>query len=147
MGSFIVFQGKAFKEQYQGGYLWAPRYAKDGSERFYWNNMKKLKLGDTILSICNGEIVAYIKVTKGCQEAEMPKSLRHRGEWDQDRNGWLVYGEYHLLKPAISLIPHKANIAKYCPDKYAPFTKKGDGNQGYLYEIYGDLLNYFKKII
>jgi hypothetical protein len=50
MNFFIVFQNKTFKDEYSGGYLWAPQEDSGGYTPFHWKNMTKVHRGDVIIS-------------------------------------------------------------------------------------------------
>jgi hypothetical protein len=50
MNYFWVNQGQTFKEEYKGGYLWAPIADPNGKRKWHWENMQKIKQGDVIVS-------------------------------------------------------------------------------------------------
>lgn len=67
--------------------------------------------------------------------------IEHEKTWARD--GWLVKADYKVLSKPVSMKKHMKEILPLCPPKYSPFTRKGTGAQGYLFEIddnLGDLL-------
>lgn len=140
MNYFIVFQNKTFKEEKNGQYLWAPQRNNRNGKVFHWENMKKVQPGDIIFSMYRQEMVSVNVATKKAIEANNP-FIEHEKTWA--RNGWLVKADYKVLSRPVSMKKHMNEILPLCPPKYSPFTRKGTGAQGYLFEIdvnLGDLL-------
>ena len=49
MSIFYVFQGKTYKHERDGGYVWSPKLTKDGRKNPGYENMKDVHKGDFIL--------------------------------------------------------------------------------------------------
>ena len=58
---FWVYQNKTFFEEANGGFLWSPKYAKDGKKNPGYEAMKEVHKGDIILHSYMGRIVAISK--------------------------------------------------------------------------------------
>ena len=54
---YWVNQGKTYKEEKAGGYLWAPIKNSKGNSFFHWENMTKLKPTDIVFHYCRGFVV------------------------------------------------------------------------------------------
>ena len=144
MKYFIVFQGRSFNEEFENGYLWAPKRSKDREELFYWKNMTKVKKGDIIFSIVRGEVVSVNEAASDCTEHSRPASKKS-SNWEE--NGWYVKVNYNLISNPIKMKGHFSEIKDMLPSRYSPFDKNGDGNQGYLFEIGSMLANYILDLI
>ena len=82
MGYFIVFQNKTYKEEMNGGYLWAPQKTSGGYEIFHWSNMTKVKEGDIIFSIYKKKLVS-VNIAKGrAVDANRPTDLDKANLWE-----------------------------------------------------------------
>ena len=53
---YWVNQGKTYKEEKAGGYLWAPIKNSKGNSFFHWENMTKLKPADIVFNLLKIEI-------------------------------------------------------------------------------------------
>lgn len=144
MSYFIVFQNKTYNEEREGAYLWAPKRTKSGKEIFHWSNMTKVKEGDIIFSLYKRNIVSVNVAESNCQDANRPAALDSVNLWEKD--GWLVKAIYNVLANPIKIDDYIDEILKLCPTKYSPFTKDGNGSQGYLFEIGYELGNYLLEL-
>lgn len=144
MNYFIVFQNKTYKEEMRGRYLWAPQKTSSGQEIFHWSNMTKVNYGDIIFSMYKRKLVS-INIAHGkAIDAIRPLALDKANLWE--KHGWLLKAEYNVLDNPVSISNNIDKILKLCPSKYSPFTVKGTGSQGYLFEIGKDLGEYLLKL-
>lgn len=144
MSYFIVFQNKTYKEEMNGGYLWAPQRTSGGHEIFHWTNMTKVKDGDIIFSMYKRNLVS-INISNGkAFEAIRPSDLDKTNLWED--HGWFLKAEYKVLDNPVSILDNIDEILKLCPSKYSPFTVKGTGSQGYLFEIGKEFGEYLLKL-
>ncbi len=130
MNYFFVFQNKTFKEEYDGGYLWAPQHGKTGRIESHWIKMKDVRRGDIIIHSYKQQIVAISIAKRDVYAAKRPSEAFN--EWQQE--GWRVDSTYILFKKTILTSDFKERLLKLQPQKYAPFNKRGSGNTGYLFE-------------
>lgn len=144
MNYFIVFQNKTYIEEMKGGYLWAPQRNKRGHEIFHWTNMIKVKDGDIIFSMYKRNLVSVNIAKDKAIDATRPADLDKVNLWEED--GWLLKAEYKVLDNPVSISDNIDEILKLCPSKYSPFTVKGSGNQGYLFEIGKEFGEYLLKL-
>lgn len=64
---FFVSQGKTFKDEFSGKYLWAP-----DDRVWHHQTMKEIKIGDIILNYVNQFVTAISIATKDCYNATKP---------------------------------------------------------------------------
>ena len=50
MAYWWVSQNETWKEERQGGYMWAPKQTNNGVTFFHWTNMTRVRPGDLIFS-------------------------------------------------------------------------------------------------
>lgn len=132
MAYFIVFQNKTYLIERDGSYLWAPQKNALNKSLFHWENMKKIKPGDVIISMFKQHFYSVNIAKKNAEEGKNPFN-RSVNSWGE--KGWFAEVDYNELSTPIPLKENTEKILNLCPDKYSPFTKTGKGNQGYLYEI------------
>ncbi|SEW04300.1 hypothetical protein [[Clostridium] fimetarium] len=84
MNYYLVFQNKSYKEESNGGYIWAPQKNKKGDGEFHWHNVAGVKKGDVILHCVKQSIVAISEAIKNGHEEKRPEELKERGEWDNE---------------------------------------------------------------
>jgi putative restriction endonuclease len=152
---YWVNQGKTFKEEKEGGYLWAPVRNSKGNSFFHWENMKKLSPNDIVFNYRKGGLVGYCVVESEYYYAPQPDEFHVDVKWEND--GLMVDARYYMLKNSISLESIYNEIKHLLPLKYSPINNTGPrvkANQGYLYEISQDIadriihlanLNYLKR--
>ena len=62
MGYWWVNQGRAPKQQREGGYLWAPKREKDGRIFQHHVNVSLLNIGDTVYCYSDGAVRGWCEV-------------------------------------------------------------------------------------
>jgi|SRR5690625_2415857 len=137
---FFVFQNKSFKEEYSGGYLWAPQHNKSGGKVSHWEQMKNVKKDDFILHSFLKEIVSISVALTDVYEANKPSNTGVHDEWQN--KGWRVDTDYHIISKPITTSEHMDKILKLQPVSDAPFNKIGRGNTGYLFKANKGLFEY-----
>lgn len=137
---YWVNQGKTYKEEKEGGYLWAPVKNSGGNSFFYWTNMKKLRPQDLIFNYRKGYLISYCIIKSECYLAPQPEEFSVDLEWEDE--GFMADAEYYLFDKPVSALEIHNNIADLLPSKYGPLNaviKNGQlkvkANQGYLYEL------------
>ncbi|SDN62531.1 HNH endonuclease [Bacillus sp. OK048] len=145
MNYFLVFQNKSYKEERNGGYLWAPQKNNTGQTFHHWTDMKMIKKEDIVFNSYNGNLVSVLIAKENCTEHERPTGLDQLDLWEKD--GWLVNAEYIDLKAPITYKDYMEDILKLQDNKYAPFNKSGRGNTGYLFRVSEELANFLFEII
>lgn len=51
MNYFFVFQNKSYKEEKNGGFLWAPQKNENGQAFHHWTDLALIKKGDIIFRV------------------------------------------------------------------------------------------------
>lgn len=142
---FYVFQSQSFKEECAGEYLWAPKYAKDGSQNHHWTRMKEVKKGDVIFHGYRQKIIAVSIAKKDAYSAERPGELSVDA-WNKD--GWKVDSAYYIFNHSIAPKDYWNDIKLLQSDQYSPFdNKNGSGNMGGLFPVSQELARYFLDAI
>lgn len=123
-----VNQGAHYREERDGGYIWAPLTDKSGRKLSHWSALRDVAPGDQVLSCANGRVRAVSTARDEAREA--PRPQEHLEAW-QD-SGLRVDLSYSELSESIALedIPRQWRL-----DQGAPFTKQGSVQQGYFYAL------------
>lgn len=124
---FWVYQNKSFFEEANGGFLWSPKYAKDGKKNPGYEAMKEVRKDDIIFHSYMGGIVAVSKAKASCYSAHRPSFAFN--EWDSD--GWKIDVEYFHLPVHFSTIGYRMAIYRIQPSN-GPMRSDGVGKQQYL---------------
>jgi hypothetical protein len=139
-----VNQSQTFEEEVPMGYLWSPQKAKDGKDRYYWENMKKIAPGDIILSYSKPKFKAIGFARAQAVEAAKPKDATHNNEeWGHE--GWRVEVNFRKFEKPSKLSDYKDEFKKFFGKKYGPLTQQGGGKQGYLFEIDEELFEIIER--
>lgn len=129
MRYFIVNQKDTFKEEYEGGYIWAPKLNKAGRKERHWESLLKVSEGDIIISNKGGYIVAVSTATGSCYNYENPFNS---DEWKKE--GRRIDLAYRKLK-----VPFRYN--QIIEELYNSQSEHGGAfsktkvNQGYLFQL------------
>ena len=93
---FLVNQGKTWKQERAGGFLWSPKLNSAGHENAGYALMQSVHKGDYILHN-KGGMIAAIGVAKGnCYDAIQPEEVRENsGSYNWDDKGYRVDVEYY----------------------------------------------------
>lgn len=140
--TWLVTQGRNYTAERNGGYIWAPKRAKDGSERFFWTNITKINQGDIIIHYSGG-LKAVSQALSTCQETTMPQELNKQNS--QDNEGWQVKCDYNDFRHVLRLTEFKEEILHLGLGDRAAFNAKGGVRQGYLFELNETLASLFIK--
>jgi MoxR-like ATPase len=123
-----VNQGAHYREERDGGYVWAPLADKNGRTLGHWSSLRDVAPGDQVLSYANGRVRAVSTARGEAREASRPQELSD--EWQE--SGLRIDLSYSELSESIALedIPLQWRL-----DQGAPFTKQGSVQQGYFYAL------------
>ena len=50
-------------------------------------------------------------------------------------DGWRINVDYQDIEPPLKIAPFVEELIAFLPDKYAPLTQLGKGNEGYLFAL------------
>lgn len=126
-GLWWVNQGSTYRQERNGGYVWAPKVTKAGHAVAHHVAVSKLRKGQLIVHYSEGAVRAVGYVAAPPQSVPKPKELTGDA-WGEDGYGCEV--TYRVLD---SPIP-KAEVPNRGPD-VGPFDRNGDVKQGYLFPI------------
>lgn len=130
---WFVTQGATFNSETGMQFLFAPSEGKDGTKRFYWDNVLNVKKGDIIFNYSEGIKGVSIAKSDGRKFINGDPNL----QWQA--NGYRVDIDLTPLSPTIDrlqLLAKKELLFKYLdPIINKPFNINGKVNQGYLYEF------------
>ena len=130
---WFVTQGATFTAEKGMKFLWAPKKAKDGNSRFFWENLLKVKKGDIIFHFSEG--VKGVSIAKSDGYSSNNEEISSK--WSAE--GFKVDVEITLLEPVIfrdQLVNKKNDLNRYLNSiSNKPFNITGGVNQGYLYEF------------
>lgn len=130
-----VNQNLTFRHEVAGGYLWSPKRKSNGNRNPFYETMREVAPGDLILSFLDTRLVAIGIAASNCFEAPRPAEFGSAGrKWDDI--GWRVQVNFRRLDRQIRPADHMNVLRRLLPERYAPLTGEGRGNQGlYLTEL------------
>lgn len=134
-----VNQNLTHRHELAGGYLWSPKSKRNGNRNPFYETMRGVAPGDLILSFLDTRLVAIGIAASNCFEAPRPAEFGSAGrKWDDI--GWRVQVNFHRLSQQIRPSDHMNVLRRLLPERYAPLTGEGRGNQGlYLTELLAPL--------
>lgn len=93
---FLVNQGKTWKQERAGGFLWSPQIDKAGHNNAGYMLMRSVQKGDYILHNKGGAIAAISIAQTDCYDAMQPEKVRENsGGYDWNDIGFRVDTEYY----------------------------------------------------
>lgn len=96
MAIYLVNQGKTYKYERAGGYLWSPKLNKAGCQNKGYSLMQTVKKGDYILHNSGRKISAISVVQEDCKTGAQPQELK-QGKTEKSWNdeGWIIKTQYY----------------------------------------------------
>ena len=140
-----VNQGKTYEVEVTGGFLWSPKTNRNKAKNQFYENMRLVKPGDIVFSVCDGFIMALGVVTSGAESALKPDFGKAGEEWLQE--GWSVAVEFKELEKPVRLKDYVQILISCLPKKYSPIRPDGIANQCYLAELPDELASRLIHII
>ncbi|MFX1681033.1 HNH endonuclease [Mitsuaria sp. CC2] len=137
---------QTFQQEFEGGYLWSPKKSATGATNRFYDNMRRAKPGDSVVSYADGRIRALGEVTDTATTAPKPATFRTVGSKWSDW-GWLLPVQWQRVNAEPRPADHLAELLPVLPEKYSPLnTSTGKGNQNaYLSEIDSGLMSLVKS--
>jgi hypothetical protein len=88
-----VNQGQTYDVERAGGYVWAPKFKRNGATGpVYWQRMRELRPGDILVHYSKGEIRAIGSVLSKARSCKRPTALDEVDRWE--KSGWRVDVQY-----------------------------------------------------
>jgi len=131
MAYWWVSQNKTYKQEREGGYLWAPKSGASGIVFTHWLNMTLVRPGDVIFSYAQKSIGAIGVASSTAYDALQPDEFGDA--WDAE--GRKVDVVYRTITPAIALETLVDDLMPLLPERNSPITRQKTGVQGYLFAI------------
>ncbi len=125
-----VNQGKTYRQEQQGGYIWAPQRMRNGRAAEHHKNVRRVSKQDILLHYANGGIRALGAAIEDGHEEARPAELQVGG-WEMD--GYLAPIQYWELDEPIELGEIPIGLRKNIEG--GPFNSRHAINQGYLYPL------------
>lgn len=122
-------------QEINGGYIWSPKTERDGKRSHYYENMRRARPNDSIISYAGGAVQALGRIVDAAILAPRPEEFGLVGlNWADQ--GWLAPVSWTLINP-IKPKSILGQIAHLLPNKYSPLqAATGNGNQkAYLTEV------------
>lgn len=131
MAYWWVSQNQTFKQEREGGYLWAPKSGSTGVIFTHWSNMTLVRPGDIIFSYARQAIGAIGVASNAAYDAAQP---------DEFANVWQTEGRkidvtYRIINPPVPLETFVDDLIPLLPERNSPITRRKTGVQGYLFAI------------
>ncbi|WP_042149690.1 McrB family protein [Paucisalibacillus sp. EB02] len=124
-----VNMGKAYKQQRDGEFLWAPQKTKQGRAVSYHVRLLEAKAGDIVFCYSEKTIRSIGIVKEKAEVAPRPSEVASN-EWEE--KGYLVELSYFELNPFIG----KDEIPKdWRIKEQGPFDVNGNLNMGFFYAL------------
>lgn len=131
MRFWFVNLGKYYREQRNGGYLWAPLKNKSGNREPYWETLRNVNPGDVILCNNNGRIVSIGVAVSSAYMCDIPAEFKQI--WRPEGRGIDV--NFIDLDHPFKCRDYKDYILTNINPKENPFNVHGNAKQGYLFPL------------
>jgi putative restriction endonuclease len=119
---------QTFNQEIGGNFLWSPTERSDGVRNEFYDNMKRVRLGDVVFAFAGGEIKAIGICLAPAVLAPKPGDFGPAGDaWGNE--GWRLAVEFTRLSTPLKPKNHMDILASTLPEKYSPIRPDGNGNQ------------------
>ncbi|OYW00946.1 MAG: hypothetical protein B7Z58_13435 [Acidiphilium sp. 37-64-53] len=131
MAYWWVSHNRTYKEERDGGYLWAPKSGAEGVIFAHWSNMTLVRPGDLVFSYAKQSIGAVGVASTAAYDA--PQPVEFDNAWHGD--GRKIDVVYRTITPALRLDSFVDDLIPLLPERNSPITSRKKGVQGYLFSI------------
>ena len=131
------------KHEVSGGFLWSPKYKKDGSRNQFYDNMRIATPGDLVISYADMKICHVGVITDFAMPAPMPSVFVIVGERWERRQGWMLAVEWKKMPEPIKPASKIEEFSRFLPKKYSPLNPNtGYGRENaYLAEVVKEIFD------
>lgn len=139
MSSWWVNHKQTFRHEFRGGYLWSPKRRRNGSRNIFYDFMRLVRPGDTIVSYADGQVKGIGLAKSYCYTSPRPDEFGHIGEvWDAI--GWRV--DVGFVPAARTVRPRDmlGTIGQLIGMKHSPLGSDGNGRQAVYLAAISDTL-------
>lgn len=143
---FLVFQNQTFRQEAEGGYLWAPKANATGHPISHWKLLQSVRPGDIIFHSVTKQITAISIASGYCYSAKLPDELRHQKPWTDE--GWRLDVQYIFCPHPVLTSDYMDTLRSLQPLKHGPFNVRGRDNSGYLFVSNKELSRFlFERLV
>lgn len=139
MSSWWVNHKQTFRHEFGGRYVWSPKRRKDGARNIFYDFMRLVKPGDTVISYADGQVKGIGLAKSHCYTSPRPDEFGHIGAvWDAI--GWRVDVDF---APAVRPIRPRDMLGEIGPligMKHSPLGPDGNGRQAVYLAAISDQL-------
>lgn len=128
MNYWWVNQKQTFAVEFPGGFLWSPQRKSNGDRNPFYETMRQVEPGDTILSYVGARFAAIGFALTGAYDCPRPKDFNDK-ESNWSNHGWRVDVEYHPIDSIVRPKDFFAELKPLLPTKYSPLSNVGGGLQ------------------
>jgi hypothetical protein len=139
MSSWWVNHKQTFRHEFRGGYLWSPKTRRDGGRNIFYDFMRMVRPGDTVISYADGQIKGIGLAKSHCYTSPRPDEFGHIGEvWDAI--GWRVDVGFVAAERPVRPKNMLGEIGQLIGMRHSPLGSDGNGRQGVYLAAVSDLL-------
>src|SRR3954463_15048569 len=120
MAYFWVSQNKTWKQESEGGYLWAPKADNNGDTPHHWATMLDVRPGDIIFSYVGKAIIATSIAASVAYDSPRPSEFRTVQERSWIADGLRIDVVYEQLANGLPIQTVREELLSLLPDKYSP---------------------------
>jgi hypothetical protein len=120
---------QAFRQEWEGGYLWWPKKKENASHNESHDNLTRVLPGDVVYSFADAAIRAVGVVLGRAHEAPKPAESGVVGDQRTQAMGWRVSVRFSELETPLHPKDHATDLAAVLPKRHSPIHASGDGNQ------------------
>ena len=103
------------------GFLWSPKRMKGGRTSHYYENMRKTRPGDCVVSYARTKIGHYGIVSGLPLDAPRPRVLK-KGNQNWSDDGWLVPISWYEVETPFRPKQEILQLERYLPNTYSPLS-------------------------
>ena len=118
MSIYLVNQGKTYRHERDGGYIWSPKVNSAGKQNKGYSMMKEVRKGDFLIHNSGAKLSAISVVKENCKSGGQPQELKDSPkEYNWNDDGWIVFTHYYEFE-----IPLRTSdlvewaVQNYCAD-------------------------------
>lgn len=132
MNYWWVNQNQTWKQEISGGFMWSPKKKRNGASNHFYDNMRKVDIGDLVFSFFGQHIQYLGVVTHPAASGPKPAEFGSAGDnWNYD--GWIVPVSWTKVPTPYRPKDRFDAIKPHLPQKYSPLNPKTGSGQQMVY--------------
>lgn len=147
MTSWWVNHSQTFRHEFGGKYVWSPKRRRNGTRNIFYDFMRLVKPGDTVISYADGHVKGIGLAKSHCYTSPRPNEFGQIGEvWDGI--GWRVDVDFVPAPRQVRPREMLSEIGHLIGMKHSPLGPDGNGRQAvYLAAISDQLAWLIRKAV